>query len=214
MALLHRMAWFFIGFEAHQYLQSVLLNELHMRYLHVNNVPVYTDMVNNIRTHNEERGEMSLSLLAFSVLGDTDKSTFEKLDTNYTILNYCRNLVKGYVENFGIKPPTDHSLNISRSTTEINCLTKKMHAIISSMSDESWTSIQYRDGVPFTSAAPRERLSHLRFLSRSPSHEIRAELSKLHDLLLTNNFSFPNTDSETVPLRPLTEEEIAALVNE
>ncbi len=84
------MPWLFLGFDAHQYIQCTLLNELHEDYLRLVEHPTSFLWLLDIRLLNEERGELTLSLLANAVGTDPEKSEVDKLDSSYAIINYCR----------------------------------------------------------------------------------------------------------------------------
>jgi hypothetical protein len=131
------MGWLFLGFDTHQYVQCVLLNELYMDYLQCTHNPVYNQMIDNIQSHNEERGKMSLSLLAFSMLEDFNKATFSKVDTNYTVLNTCHTTVKEYSREYNVTLNKDHALNISKNLKEVNHIRETVSNIIQQMVDNT-----------------------------------------------------------------------------
>lgn len=45
---------------------------------------------------------MSLSLLTFSIFNNNDHYTTKKLNTHYTIMNYCCTLIKDFSKDFNI----------------------------------------------------------------------------------------------------------------
>lgn len=199
-SLLRRLCWFFMGFEAHQYTQCLLINELHMEYLRRCNHPSYSQMLRNIRTHNEERGEMTLSLLAFSVAADTDKHAVTKLDANYSILNFSRQLVKDYDKEHKILPPTPHALNVQTHTRERAGIATAVLDTIQKMQSGTWRSLKPTTVYAYEQGGQRMEVSFPRFLRRNIKNEVRVELSKFKQLLVENNYSFNGLGDAVEPV--------------
>lgn len=190
LTLLRRMIWIFMGFDAHQYLQCLLLNELHLQYLIATGNPSYIQFINHPRSHNEERGEMSLSLMSLSVLGDTDKCTVQKLDTHYSIMNFCRSLIKDYSRDTHIPLEDSHPLTTTKSTAEINRIEETMLRILEQMEAGTWTSFPSLPAKePYFPSTPRTGGSRFRLLPRFPSRIASRELDKFDDLLGAGNFT-------------------------
>jgi hypothetical protein len=84
------------------------------------------------------RNVESLSLLAFSILRDFNKTTFSKVDTNYTVLNICCTTVKEYSREYNVNPNKDYALNISKNLKEVNCIHETVSNII-----RWWTIIRH-----------------------------------------------------------------------
>eukprot|EP00026_Physarum_polycephalum_P018836 Phypoly_transcript_20583.p1 GENE.Phypoly_transcript_20583~~Phypoly_transcript_20583.p1 ORF type:complete len:104 (+),score=11.38 Phypoly_transcript_20583:366-677(+) len=83
-------------------------------------------MVRNIRSHTEERGEMSLSLLAYSVAGDSDHSDVTKLDLNYTIMNKCHSVIKDINKDIGTTPPKRFHHDKIHTNNEVQLISNQL----------------------------------------------------------------------------------------
>jgi hypothetical protein len=208
------MAWIFMGFGIPQYKQCLLLDLLHQDYLKTMHNPSMDQLRNSIRAFNEERGESSLSLLTASVLVGSDKSSYEKLDMNYSILNFSRTLVKDYTRDFKIKTPTSNNINIKDNEAEVEKITEKTSSIIEAMIDGTWRAFAYHDGTGLlSSSSPRMEVSHPRFLIRAASFHVEEELKKIPRLLLENNYSFLDASNTNLPASALLTEEELELLN-
>ncbi len=83
-----------------------------------------------------------LLLLAFSIVMDSDKHTFAKLDTNYSIMNYCCTLIKEFYEEFNILLPVSTSLSTSLGSTEQQGIITSVLRTIEQMRSSKWTAIE------------------------------------------------------------------------
>ncbi len=87
-----------------------------------------------ICAYNEEKREMSLSLLTYFAISDSNKAKFKKLDENYSIMNYCHTLVKNFNQTFDTYHIASHEQNIEHLEQKMNIITNKMISIINKMS--------------------------------------------------------------------------------
>lgn len=178
-----------MGFDSTLYKQCLLLSLVHNEFLKETKHPAYTQMINNIRSHNEERGEMSLSQLAFSLVGDSDVGSVDKLDLHYTLLNFCHTLVKEYSTELYVKHEKDHTLSITKNREEVQRITQFMKSTITAMSDDTYTSYEpHRSKYQFDD--PRDYHFFVRILPKNPSYDIMVELQNIKTLLLQDNFSY------------------------
>lgn len=189
LALLHRSMWLFLGFDSTQYTQCIAFTLLQHEYYKATGHPAYKQMTHNMRGHNEERSEMSLSILAYSVAGDSDRSNIEKLDMNYALMNKCRSIIKDINQELHIPKPKRFEENCIESDREVNLLTTHMRQIIQEMRDNTW--VAYPQNLPkYTPSTPRSSHSTQRYLMRSPSTIMKKTLKQVRLLLLDNNNSY------------------------
>ncbi len=130
IGLLRRVMQLLLGFDAYQYIQCMLLDQLHIEYLCMFNYPAWKQLNGATQAFNEERSKMSLLLLAFSVAMDSNKHIFAKLDTNYSIINYCCMLIKEFYEEFNILLPASTPLSSSLGfVVQQGIITSVLHTI-------------------------------------------------------------------------------------
>ncbi len=189
-----------MGFDAHQYVQCMLLDQLHMEYLRIFNHPAWKQLIESIRAFNEERSEMSLSLLAFSVAIDSDKHTFSKLDTNYSIMNFCRTLIKDFYEEFNIPLPTSTPLSTPLESAEQQGIITSVLQTIEQMRSGEWTAIEQSTTYSFEPSSSRVVQSFPRFLRCNVSNDVTSELAKFPRLL--GEGTTANTGPATPQIRP------------
>lgn len=159
---------------------------LHHRYLEEVGHPALHQLNYCIRNHNEERTEMSLSQLAFSLLGDSTKAEINKLDMNYVLLNFSRSLAKEYINELGLSPPTPQSLNISQNIQEVRVITNTMKQLIQSLLDDTYTSY-LNNQIKYKRDDEKVKVVELRFLRRNVSLEVRQTLLQMKHILLEDN---------------------------
>ena len=159
---------------------------LQQHYFQQSKHPAYTQMTTNIRAHNEEQAEMSLSILAYSVAGDSDRSDINKLDMNYTILNKCRTIIKELQQEVHITPQSHFQTNSITSTTEITNITQHMQQIITEMEAGTWTTFPISE-KKYTSASPKSVHSTQRYLIRNASSSMLTLLQDVQELLVNND---------------------------
>lgn len=164
---------------------------------------------------NEERTEMSLSQLAFSVMGDSDKSDVTKLDMNYVLLNFCRTLVKDQMRDVGIKIEPHQALNIGNRGTEVNLIGQHMLGLIGKMENNTWITYNNNQTKYKLDDAQKNRVFG-RILRNNTSEEMEELLVHVSDLLLKNNNAFfqqiPLLHQTNGPIEfELTEEQTLAL---
>lgn len=158
-------------------------------YLRLAHHPAYRQMITNIRSHNEERGEMSLSLLAHSIVGDPDRGKVDKLDMNYSLMNKCRSLSKKMGQELSIDPPSRFQVNHSTTDDEVNIISQHMQEQITSMADGSWET--YTPNLPaYTATSSTSTISTQRYLVRNASRNMLKSLQKIAHLLLFRNSSY------------------------
>ena len=146
-------------------------------------------MMSNIRSHNEERAEMSLSQLAFSLLGDSNKFSVEKLDTNYVLVNFCHELVKNFMRDLSLVPDKQQTLSTIKQTQEVILIAAHMQTVIADMSNERWQS--YIPGaIKYTKEDKQHDFIYLCFLHRNVTIEVKEILQQMRTLLLVDNFSY------------------------
>ncbi len=182
-----RMPWLFLGFDAHQYIQCTLLNELHKDYLRIFEHPAILQMRLDIRSCNEERGELTLSLLANAVGTDPEKSEVEKLDASYAIINYCRDIIKQICDEHQLKSAPAHPLNISSNVRDQDLVFEATAAVITSMRNGTYRCRCPSTPTIYEPTGPTESRSQPRFLRSRVSDEINVELQKISTLLTDTN---------------------------
>lgn len=189
LALLHRMLWIFLGFESTQYTQCLAYTLLQHEYFKANGHPAYIQMLHNVRPHNEERSEMSLSILAFSVAGDSDRSNVDKLDMNYSLMNKCRTIIKDINKDLNIHAPSRFEDNSIDTEREVNMITQHMRDLIKSMRDGTWTTY-YPNQQKYKMDSAQHSSSTLRYLTRNTTTIMRRTLEQVRVLLLDTNNSY------------------------
>ena len=143
-------------------------------------------MMRNILGHNEERMEMSLSQLAFSLLGDSNRGDVDKLNTNYVLLNYSRTLVKDMMRDLSLVPDAGKALSTAHRLVEVNTITMHMRATITAMHTNSWQT--YVSGqLKYQRGDPRTVCYFIRPLRRYVSQNIKSELENTAHILLRDN---------------------------
>jgi hypothetical protein len=150
--------------------------------------PAYQQMMQNIRAHNEERAEMSLSILAYSVAGDADRSSCDKLDMNYTILNRCRTLIKEVNTELATAPPIRFQTN-TITNAEVAGVAHHMQGVIIAMAQGTWEAYTPNEKkyIPTSQHRPA---SFPRYLARNASLRMHTLLTSVRRLLLDENRSF------------------------
>ncbi len=146
---------------------------------------------------------MSLSLLAFSVAMDSNKHTFTKLDTNYSIMNYCRSLIKEFYEEFNIPLPSSTPLSTPLGSAEQQGIVASVLRTIQQMRDGEWTSMEQSTTYSFELSSTRVIQSFPRFLQCNVSNDVASELAKFPRLFSDDNTAIPGP---AIPqIRPATQ---------
>lgn len=91
----HDVLWLLLCVEGkqHPYARGIILSQLQIAFLKAEHPLVYELYSTNLASFNEEMGEIALSVLARSVIGENACAKVEKLSTNFQLLHEYRHTV-------------------------------------------------------------------------------------------------------------------------
>jgi len=140
--LLHlgRMLKMFILLGCKEYAECVAMHMNTLAYMNIQKTPAWRLIVNHFNCHNEELGEISLSVLSRAMLGDNHKHKLQHINDMYKLTPLYRSVCGEMKEQVGHLYKKEHSNRTLQSNgPEVRRFGRHMQGVVRSFYDESFT---------------------------------------------------------------------------
>lgn len=186
-----RLLWMILSLESGPYSRCMLLSMLTELYWNQNNFPIADILQNDVRTANEERGEITLSILARMVVGDPERGKHSKLSDMYSLISYCRALCHQLDKDMNVTPPTSKHYKIRDNAPEIPKIVTFFKQTLHQIRNNTWKCYsrtpnrKYPASTPLVTPTPTPR-----YLHQHPATAIKELHANILGLLTDDNYSF------------------------
>lgn len=148
---------------------------------------VYALLKESTASFNEEQGEVALSILARSVMGNSSRLNKEKLRENFVLIHEYQNITRGFRDDVGVCSRRQ-LLRVDPHGEEIQRLSKHFKETIRLMSVSLWTNFGLTE-AKLNAASPQVTFSDNRALQLNLDLSLYLRFSNIVNNLKLNNHS-------------------------
>jgi hypothetical protein len=186
-----RMVWCVMSLKSDLYSKCMLLDKVMFHYWREKNLPAHQMVNQDTRVCNEERGELSLSVLARMLSGDPDRGNIEKLNRLYATINHSMDVSSDFMTDMHVLRLLNDHPEILPTAQEIDTLVVHMRSVIKDILEFKWQ--HYSPSTTRKYLPTSEKVDNpaaKRLLIESPHKAALKVLNETRDLLLVENDAF------------------------